>query len=181
MRVLGAVPGSLLWLRNASAVVRNNLAQQAERFGIARSRLIFAERTATRIEHLARLGLADLFLDTYPYGAHTTASEALHAHVPVITLKGSTFASRVAFSLLYACGLQRLAVDSVEDYEALAVDFGLHPHKASDLKLELARSASGSSMFAPQVFCRQLEAAYLQMFERLRNGERPSPLRISSN
>jgi protein O-GlcNAc transferase len=180
MRVLHAVPDSVLWLRNASAVVRNNLAQEAERLGVARSRLVFAERTATRVEHVARLALADLFLDTYPYGAHTTASEALLADVPVITLIGSTFASRVAFSLLYACGLQSLAVDSVERYEALAVDFGLHPYKASDLKLMLARSRPDNSMFAPQRFCRQLEGAYQQMFDRLCKGGRPAPLRIST-
>jgi protein O-GlcNAc transferase len=102
------------------------------------------------------------------------------AHVHVITQKGSTFASRVAFSLLYACGLQTLAVDSVERYEALAVDFGLHPYKAADLKLTLARRPLDNSMFAPQRFCRQLEGAYLQMFDRLRKGGRPAPLRIST-
>jgi protein O-GlcNAc transferase len=179
MRVLHAVPDSVLWLRNASAMVCDNLGQQAEQFGVARSRLIFAERTATRIEHLARFALADVFLDTYPYGAHTTASEALLTHVPVITLKGPAFASRVAFSLLCACGLEPLAVDSVEGYEALAVDLGLHPHKASELKRELAKSLPGNTLFSPQRFCRQLETAYLHLHDRRLKGEGPSQLHIS--
>ena len=179
MRILQAVPESVLWLRNAPAVVRENLAQQAEQLGIARSRLVFAERTATRLEHLARFALADVFLDTYPYGAHTTASEALLAQVPVITLKGSTFASRVAFSLLCACGLERLAVDSVERYEALAVELGLRPHDNVELKAELARGLPGTALFAPQRFCRQLESAYQQLHERRLKGERPSVLRVT--
>jgi protein O-GlcNAc transferase len=119
-----------------------------------------------------------VFLDTYPYGAHTTASEALLTHVPVITLKGSPFASRVAYSLLCACGLEPLAVDSVERYEALAVDLGLHPHKALELKRELQRSRPGNALFAPERFCRQLETAYRRMHERRLKGEHPSLLRI---
>jgi len=179
MRVLRAVPDSVLWLRSASDVVCHNLAQHAEQFGVARGRLIFAERTATRTLHLARFALADVFMDTHPYGAHTTASEALLSGVPVITLKGSTFASRVAFSLLYACGLGALAVDTVERYEALAVDLGQHPHKALDLKRELASSPPGNALFAPQRFCRQLEAAYVHMHQRRLKREPPSLLRVS--
>jgi predicted O-linked N-acetylglucosamine transferase (SPINDLY family) len=178
MRVLKAVPDSVLWLRSAPAVVCDNLAQQAERLDVDPGRLVFAERTNTRIEHLARFALADVFLDTYPYGAHTTASEALLTHVPVITLKGSPFASRVAYSLLCACGLEALAVDSVERYEALAVDIGLHPHKALELKQGLQRSRPDNALFAPERFCRQLETAYRQMHERRLKGEHPSLLRI---
>ena len=178
MRVLKAVPDSVLWLRSAPAAVCDNLAQQAERFDIDPGRLVFAERTNTRIEHLARFALADVFLDTYPYGAHTTASEALLTHVPVITLKGSPFASRVAYSLLWACGLEPLAVDSVERYEALAVDLGLHPHNALELKRGLQRSRPDNALFAPERFCRQLETAYRQMHERRLKGEHPSLLRI---
>jgi protein O-GlcNAc transferase len=180
IRVLKAVPGSVLWLRSAPAVVCDNLARQAERLDVAPSRLVFAERTETRMEHQARFALADVFLDTYPYGAHTTASEALLAQVPVITLKGLPFASRVAFSLLCACGLEALAVDSLERYEALAVDLGLHPHKALELKRQLARARPGSALFAPQRFCHQLESAYRQMHERQLKGERPSLLRVLS-
>jgi protein O-GlcNAc transferase len=179
LRVLRAVPDSVLWLRSASGVVCDNLAQRAEQSGVARGRLIFAERTATRVDHLARFALADVFLDTYPYGAHTTASEALLGGVPVITLKGAAFASRVAFSLLCACGLEPLAVDSAEHYQALAVDLGLHPHKALELKRELMNRLPGSGLFAPQRFSRQLETAYMHMHERRLKGERPSPLRIS--
>jgi len=179
MRILRAVPHSVLWLRSAPAVVRENLAHQAEQRGVARSRLVFAERTATRLEHLARFALADVFLDTYPYGAHTTASEALLAQVPVITLTGSTFASRVALSLLCACGLERLAVDSTERYEALAVGLGLRPQESADLKAELARGLPGTALFAPQRFCRQLESAYQQLHERRLKGGRASVLRIT--
>ena len=180
MRVLKAVPDSVLWLRSAPAVVCANLAQQAERLDVDRSRLVFAERTNTRIEHLARFALADVFLDTYPYGAHTTASEALLTHVPVITLKGLPFASRVAYSLLCACGLETLAVDSIERYEALAVDLGLHPHQAWELKRELARRHPGDALFAPERFCRQLETAYRHMQGRRLRDEQPSLLRIFS-
>ena len=181
MQILRAVPQSVLWLRGSSAVIHENLTQQAERLGVARDRLVFAERTATRMEHLARFALADVFLDTYPYGAHTTASEALLAYVPVITLKGSTFASRVAFSLVCACGLEPLAVDSVERYEALAIEFGLQSGKAAELKRDLMKSVPGNALFAPQKFCRQLEAAYLQMHERRFRGERPSVMRLRSD
>ncbi len=179
MKVLRAVPMSVLWLRSSAAVVCENLAREAERLGVQRNRLVFAERTATRMEHLARFTLADVFLDTYPYGAHTTASEALLAHVPVVTLKGPAFASRIAFSLLCACGLEPLAANSVERYEAIAVDLGLHPCRTAELKRDLVMSAPRNALFAPQIFCRQLETAYLQMHDRRLTGERPSPIRIS--
>lgn len=181
MKVLRAIPDSVLWLRSAAAVVRNNLAREAERLGVAPDRLIFAERTATRLEHLARFALADVFLDTYPYGAHTTASEALLAHVPVITLKGAAFASRVAFSLLHAAGQESLAVESFAAYEALAIDLGRHPGTVAKLKLELAKGASRSTLFEPQKFRRRLEAAYVLMHGRRLRGERPSTLHISAD
>jgi predicted O-linked N-acetylglucosamine transferase (SPINDLY family) len=178
MNVLRAVPHSVLWLRGAPQVVRQNLARETARLGVSPERLIFAERTGTRMQHLARFALADVFLDTYPYGAHTTAAEALLVHIPVVTLKGLAFASRVAFSLLHACGLDSLALDSMEQYQALAIDLGLHPEKAAELKRKLMQAPPARAMFAPEQFCRDLESAFLRMHERRVTGERPSVMRI---
>ncbi|HTV38543.1 MAG TPA: tetratricopeptide repeat protein, partial [Xanthobacteraceae bacterium] len=120
MRLLQAVEGSVLWLKDNGATVAGNLRREAERRGVAAERLIFAERVPLMADHLARYRLADLFLDTLPYNAHTTASDALSAGVPVLTCLGSTFAGRVAASVLHTIGLDDLVARSLDEYEQMA-------------------------------------------------------------
>ncbi|MFL6605523.1 MAG: acetylglucosamine transferase [Steroidobacteraceae bacterium] len=176
MRLLKAVPDSVLWLRNASATVKSNLAGEAARRGVDSSRLVYAPRTETRAEHFSRLALADVFLDTQPYNAHTTASDALGAGVPIITMRGRTFASRVAFSLLEACDLGHLAVDTASEYEQLALELAVAPQTVSGLKEHLLRARTSAPLFDTRRFCRHLETAYLQIWGRHLRGERPSTL-----
>jgi predicted O-linked N-acetylglucosamine transferase (SPINDLY family) len=139
MRVLREVDGSVLWLLQSVAAAEGNLRREAERRGIVPERIVFAERLPLA-EHLSRLRLADLFLDTLPYNAHTTASDALWAGVPVLTCRGPTFAGRVADSLLRASGLEDLVTTSMSDYESTAVRFAKDPGLLADVKRRLHRN-----------------------------------------
>ena len=179
MRILKSVPGSVLWLRDAVPLVKSNLAREAARRGVDPARFVYAPKTATPAHHRARLSLADVFLDTHPYNAHSTAIDALAAGVPVITLPGRSFASRVAGSLLQACGLERLSAHSAEHYERLAIDLARAPEDLAGIKAHLRRE------YAPRLadtreFCRSLEAAFGEIWARHARGEPPSPLYISS-
>jgi protein O-GlcNAc transferase len=176
IRILTAAPDSVLWLREASGAVKKNLAREAERRGADPARLIYAPRVPTHTAHGARLSLADLFLDTSPYNAHTTASDALGAGVPVITLRGKTFASRVATSLLHACDLGHLAVQTAEEYEQLAIALARTPHRVAELKAHLSRVRMTAPLFDTVQFCRHLEAAYNEIWARHERGEGPSTL-----
>jgi predicted O-linked N-acetylglucosamine transferase (SPINDLY family) len=122
--------------------------------------------------------LADIFLDTSPYGAHTTAAEALGVGVPVITLRGETFASRVAASLLASVGLARLAVDSAGAYERLAIDLGSSPASLARVKKELERARAHAPLFDPGLYCRHLETAYAMAVARHRRGDAPAALLV---
>ena len=176
MQLLSAVPESVLWLRDTSTVGKNNLAKEAERRGVDPSRLIYAPRTPTRAEHYARFSLADVFLDTYPYNAHTTAVDALGVGVPVVTLRGRTFASRVASSLLAACDLGQLATDSLERYRQVGLELARAPQAVMDLKAQLRRVRDTAALFDRVRFCRHLESAYGEIWARHARGERPTPL-----
>src|SRR5262249_15356758 len=136
MRLLGVVPGSVLWLFESNTAVRANLQREAENRGISRERLVFAP-TVKLAEHLVRLSLADLFLDTLPHNAHTTASDALWCGVPVVTCIGTAFAGRVATSLLQNTGLPELVTTSVHEYEALALDLARDPNRLRELRSTL--------------------------------------------
>jgi predicted O-linked N-acetylglucosamine transferase (SPINDLY family) len=126
-----------------------------------------------RDEHLARTRLADLFLDTLPHNAHTTASDALWCGVPVLTCMGTTFAGRVAASLLRAVGLDELVTHSLEDYEAMAMNLALHPGRLDALKARLARNRDKAPLFDTPGYTRSLEAAYRRMWERQQSGLLP--------
>ncbi|HYM18084.1 MAG TPA: tetratricopeptide repeat protein [Micropepsaceae bacterium] len=169
MRLLRDVPESCLWLLEDNADAVRNLKREAEARGQDPARLIFAPRRPLE-QHLARKKLADLFLDTLPCNAHTTASDALWAGVPVLTFKGSTFAGRVAASLLSAVGLDELVTCSREEYEALARRIAGDPHMLSDLKTKLLRNRSTYPLFDTIKTTRNLEAAFTTMVERYRNG-----------
>src|SRR5262249_44939176 len=144
MRLLHEIGGSVLWLQAASETAMRNLWREAQQRGIAPERLLFARRTERFDDHLARLQLADLFLDTLPYNAHSTASDALWAGVPVLSCLGSTYAGRVAASLLTAIGLPELVANSPEEYEARALELARSPSSLSEIRCRLKQNRVSS-------------------------------------
>jgi protein O-GlcNAc transferase len=169
MRLLAAVPGSVLWLLEANAPARGNLRREAGARGVDPARLVFAPRKPLA-EHLARHRQADLFLDTLPCNAHTTASDALWAGLPVLTCAGETFASRVAGSLLQAVGLPELVTASLRQYEALALALAREPRRLDELKEKLARQRLSAPLFDIAALTRNLEAAYVRIWARHCSG-----------
>jgi predicted O-linked N-acetylglucosamine transferase (SPINDLY family) len=160
MRVLGNVEGSVLWLLNSNVWAVMNLKKEAERRGIDPSRLIFAEKIP-HAEHLARHKHADLFVDTFNYNAHTTASDALWAGLPVVTKQGRQFAARVAASLLTAVGLPELITESEEDYERLILNLAQDRQKLSAIKATLEENRRTEPLFDTQRYTRHLETGLL--------------------
>ncbi|MEI7532697.1 MAG: tetratricopeptide repeat protein [Betaproteobacteria bacterium] len=165
MRILKAVEGSVLWLFQDNLWAVENLKKEAVNYGIDANRLIFAERMSLS-DHLARHRQADLFLDTFPYNAHTTTSDALWAGLPVLTLMGKSFASRVSASLLNAIGLPRLITNTQEEYEALAIELAMNPGKLTDTKLKLANNLITAPLFDTPLFAKNIEAAYIKVYQR---------------
>jgi predicted O-linked N-acetylglucosamine transferase (SPINDLY family) len=163
MRILNSVEGSSLWLFEDNKYAHANLKLQAEMRGIDPSRLIFAERLDLP-EHLARHRLADLFLDTAPYNAHTTASDALWSGLPVLTLIGQSFPARVAASLLHAIGLPELITHTLEEYEALAIRLAKNPDEMAVIKEKLAANRLTMPLFNTPLFTKDIEAAYIKMY-----------------
>lgn len=162
MHILAAVPGSVLWVLDEDERAVLNLQQHAQELGVAPARIVFARRTE-REDYLAKLGAADLFLDTWPYNAGTTASDALWMGLPVLTLQGQAFAARVASSLLKAMDLPELIAHEVEAYMALAVGLATQADKLAEVREKLARNRHGSRLFDTAAFTRSLERAYLEM------------------
>ena len=178
MRILKAVEGSVLWLFQDNSWAVENLKKEAEKQGIDGQRLVFAERMPL-VEHLARHRHADLFLDTLPYNAHTTASDALWAGLPVLTLMGGSFASRVAASLLNAIGLPELITSTQEEYEALAIELAMNSKKLSETKLTLANNRLTTPLFDTPLFTKNLEAAYIKIYERYHADLEPEHISIT--
>lgn len=170
MRLLNNNENSVLWLLDDNPTAVKNLKKEAEARGINASRLVFAERVMVA-EHLARQRLADLFLDTLPYNAHTTASDALWAGLPVLTYKGDCFASRVASSLLSAVGMDELITESLEEYEHLASKLAKDKILLDQLKQKLNRNIKTKPLFDTGRFCRHLESAYLTAWQIQQNGK----------
>ena len=177
MRLLRDVDGSVLWLLDDNAAATASLRREAERRGVAASRLIFAPRQSLSA-HLARHRAADLFLDTFPYTAHTTASDALWAGLPLVTLQGETFASRVGASLLQAVGLPELVTGSLADYEALARELAITPARLARLRDRLGRQNQALPLFDTDRFRRHIEQAYVGMHERAARGEAPQAFEV---
>ena len=162
MRVLRQVPGSVLWLLADNATARRNMETAAQAAGVSLDRLVFAPRVSPA-EYLARFQLADLMLDTFPYNAGTTASDALWVGTPILTLAGRSYISRMAGSLLNAVGLPDLVTDSMAAYEKLAVDLGRHPARIASYKRYLAEEGRRSPLFDMPQMVRDIE----HEFERL--------------
>jgi predicted O-linked N-acetylglucosamine transferase (SPINDLY family) len=177
MRILKAVDGSLLWLLEDSPGAAENLRKEAAIRDVDARRLIFAKRLP-RAEHLARQRLADLFLDTWPCNAHTTASDALWAGLPLLTCMGKSFASRVAGSLLNAVGLGGLITHSKDDYEALAIALAFDPVRLASCRKTLADSRKTAPLFDGRLTARHLEAGYEAIHARFLAGLPPDNIEI---
>lgn len=172
MRLLDAVAGSVLWLFSASELALSNLRKEAAVRGVDPHRLVFAPRRELP-DHLARLTLADLFLDTLPYNAHTTASDALWAGVPLVTCMGTTFPGRVASSMLHAVGMPELVTTSLQEYEALARKLATEPPLLRSMRDKLARNRPVCPLFNTARLARHLESAYETMWDMWQRGEPP--------
>jgi predicted O-linked N-acetylglucosamine transferase (SPINDLY family) len=177
MQVLKAVPRSVLWLLETNRYVAVNLRREAEARGVSSERLAFASRLGLPA-HLARHGLADLFLDTLPYNAHTTGSDSLWAGCPVLTMAGQTFPSRVGGSLLRAIGLPELITTNLEEYQKLAVRLAKDGKLLGELRTRLAANRDTSSLFDGERFARNVEKAYSKMWEIYATGEAPRAFAI---
>ncbi len=177
MRLVGRTEGSVLWLSGANDHARRNLRNAAAARGIDPDRIVFAERLAMA-EHLARHRLADLFLDTFHYNAHSTASDALWAGLPVITFAGRGFAARVAASLLRAAGLPELITDSADEYERLALELARDPDKLAALKAKLAGLRASAPLFDTVRFARHLEDGCAQAYQRYFEDQAPDHIRV---
>jgi protein O-GlcNAc transferase len=177
MRLLHATEGSVLWLITGNAKAAANLRLEAEKRGVAAERLIFAPK-ASVADHLARHRLADLCLDTLPYNAHTTASDALWSGLPVLTCLGETFAGRVAASLLKAIGLDALITRTLAEYEALALRLSRDPAYVATVKDTLHRIRDTCLLFDTQSATRHIEAAYLTMAEIAGRHEKPRSFNV---
>jgi predicted O-linked N-acetylglucosamine transferase (SPINDLY family) len=180
MRLLKLDEGSVLWLLDDNPAAVRNLKREAEARGVSARRLVFAPRRPLE-EHLARHRLADLFLDTLPCTAHTTASDALWAGLPVLTCWGSTFAGRVATSLLVAIGLPELVAGALGSYEAMATKLVRQPAMLASLKERLAANRDTAPLFDTESFTRQIESAYVTMWDLAQRGIAPQPFLVAAD
>ncbi len=178
MRILTQCPGSVLWLMKLNSTAEPNLRKEAAARGVDPARLIFATRVPKVEDHLARYRLADLFLDTTPYNAHTTACDALFVGLPVLTYLGKAFPGRVAASLLRAIGLTELITASLADYESAAVRLAHDAALLAQHKEKLKANRHTYPLFKTEEFCRNLEYAYTVMWERTQRGEPPTAFQV---
>jgi predicted O-linked N-acetylglucosamine transferase (SPINDLY family) len=174
LQILSRVPRGVLWLLDTAETTKQRLGDYAEKHGVSRSRIFYAPKLQNA-HHLARYPLADLFLDTVPYGAHTTASDSLWMGVPVLTLSGRGFASRVCGSLVRSAGLPDLVVSRPEDFVERAVELGNNPSAIQALKAQLEASRSSCVLFDTNLLARHLEALYRGMALEYARGGMPQP------
>ena len=174
-RVMRRVPRAVLWVRESNGQLHDNVCREAARRGVAPERIFFAPHVPYDV-HFSRLALADVFVDTWPYNAHTTAADALWAGVPVLTLPGESFASRVAASLLAAVGLEGLAMGSVEDYEAALVTMATDPAVLPGLRAHLVDNRLQLPLFDTPAYTRRFEALLRRLWQRWCEGLPPQHL-----
>ena len=177
MRVMSAEPRTVLWLLGSGSDVQDNLRSEAASRGIAAERLVFANRVPYH-EHLSRLRLADLYLDTLPFNGGATATDVLWAGVPLLTQAGETFAARMGGSLLRAAGLPELITDSPAQYEALALGLVQDPARLLSVRQRLADNQRTQPLFDTQSYCRYLETAYIEICARTERGESPADIDV---
>jgi predicted O-linked N-acetylglucosamine transferase (SPINDLY family) len=179
MRLLHEVPGSVLWTVADDAVSANNLRREAQTRGIGAEKLVFAPR-APYPDHLARMPAADLFLDSFPFNAGTTASDALWVGLPILTCAGRSFAARMSGSLLRTLGVPELVSRSLREYEAMALRLAQEPERLAAIRRRIANGRATAPLFNTERFCRSLERAYEMMWRRTEQGLAPAPLRVPS-
>jgi predicted O-linked N-acetylglucosamine transferase (SPINDLY family) len=179
MRILNAVEGSTLLLLDANETATRNINKEAEARGGSANRLVFAKHLPLP-EYLARYRTADLFLDTLPYNAGTTASDALRMGLPVLTLMGESFASRVAASLLNAVGLPELITTSQEAYESLAIQLATDPDQLEKIKNKLVNNLPNSPLYNTKLFTQHLESAYQTMYQRYQDDLAPDHIKLNT-
>ena len=177
MHILKAVDGSVLWLLTSKPPFEMNLSRAAEKKGVDPRRLIFAPSLPPD-QHLARLKQADLFLDSLPYNAHTTASDALWAGLPLLTCRGTSFPGRVAASLLGAIGMPELVTESMSEYEALAIHLAQNRDATRDLNQKLGQNRLASALFDTNLFRQNIETAYNTMWDAWIRGETPKSFAV---
>jgi predicted O-linked N-acetylglucosamine transferase (SPINDLY family) len=180
MRILRQTENSLLWLLGSEKLFQNNLAAEAAKAGIDPARVVFAPPLPLNA-HLARLALGDLFLDSLVSNAHTTASDALWAGLPLLTARGHTFQGRVAASLLCAVGLPELVAEDLEEYETLALRLAQGPDLLKSYRARLAQKRPSAPLFDTARTTRHIEAAYETMQAIRLNGEAPKSFAVSSS
>jgi predicted O-linked N-acetylglucosamine transferase (SPINDLY family) len=180
MRILRRVDGSVLWLTEGNPSAVQRLREAAASRGVDPRRLVFAQPMPLMADHLARQRLAGLFLDTLPFNAHTTASDALWAGLPVLTCAGQTLASRVAASLLLAVGLPELVTGTLAEYEELAVRLATSPAELRLLHQKLDRNRASAALFDTARFTRHLEDAYARIYQRSRAGMAPDHIVVDA-
>ena len=166
MNMLKAVPGSVLWLMSRNEYSQRNLREHATSHGVSPERLVFASRVPRVEDHLARYRQADLFLDTHPYNAHTTAADALMAGLPVLTYMGQAFPARVAGSLLNTLGMNELITHSLADYERRGIELALNPAMRAAVRQKLAQQKQHTQLFNAAALCRNLEAIYTSIWRQ---------------
>ena len=159
MNILKKTPKSVLWLLKSNNAACENIWKTAEKKGIDRNRIIFADRLP-HYDHLKRIALADIFIDTFPYNAHTTASDTIRMGVPIIALMGKSFASRVSSSILNQVNMKELITTNTEDFQNLAIDIASNKNKLNKIKDDLNNSLSNSSLFDSVKFTKDLETLY---------------------
>ena len=171
MRILKRVESSVicLFLEDFNQTAKKNLKEETKKNGIKPDRLIFIQGIPL-LEHLARHKVADLFIDTFPYTAHTTCSDALWSGLPVLTRIGESFSSRVASSLLNAIDLPELITNTEKEYEDLAVELATNPVRLKEIKDKLQKNRLTKPLFNTELYTKNLEAAFTKMYERYINN-----------
>ena len=177
MNILRRVPESVLWLSQSNSAAISNLKKEAQSFGIDPNRIIFAEKIP-HDEYMVRHKFANIFLDTFYYNAGSTAVCALASGLPIITLAGSTYASRMSSSINNSAGLPELICTTIEGYENMAVYYATHTEKLIRIKEKLTKNKEAEPLFNIKQFVGYLDKAYLKMWEVYKNGKRPQSFNI---
>ena len=178
MRLLKTIKGSILWLSKGNTVSQNNLRKEANKRNIEANRIIFAERLPSLSDHLSRHKAADLFIDTLPYNAHSTCSDALWSGLPVLTYAGKSFAGRVSASMLNAIGLSELITYSEKEYEDKAIKLATNPDLLKKVNNKLSKNRLKSPLFDTKLYAKNIESVFNKIHIRHLNKLKPEHIEI---